>query len=101
MKINELKAVKNNVIIIPITEKVTKGGIVIPESAQQNKDPQVVCDVVSIGPGVAEEIKGAKQVVCHPQAGLAMYVEGTIIKVVKDDEIYAIVGSEPEKVEDK
>ena len=93
MKINELKAVKNNVNVKPITEKVTDGGILIPETAQQTKDPQIVCDVLSVGPK-AEEIKGASKVVCHPQAGLAMYVENTIIKVVKDDEIYAILSSQ-------
>ena len=97
MKLSELKAVKNNVIVEPISNKMTEGGLHIPETAQ-TQDPQVICNVVSIGPGAADEIQGAKQVICHPSAGLAMYVEKTIIKVVKDDEIYAVrVKEEPKK----
>jgi len=89
MKIEEIKAVKNNVIVEPISNKITEGGIHIPETAQ-SQDPQIICNVLSIGPGAAEEIQGATQIICHPQAGLAMYVEKRIIKVVKDDEIYAV-----------
>ena len=90
MKLNELQAVKNNVIAEPITEKVTEGGLFIPETAN-TQDPQVVCTVISIGPGAAEEIQGANKIICHPQAGLAMFVDGKAIKVVKDDEIYAVL----------
>ncbi len=90
MKVNELHAVKNNVIVEPLRSDITEGGIHIPETAQ-NKDPQILCNVISVGPTAAKEIQQAKKLICHPNGGFAIYVENRIIRVLKDDEVYAVV----------
>ncbi len=85
------KAVYDKIIVKDLPQDdITKGGIVMPETAV--KSPQSNCEVLSIGDEVCfEDLKVGDTILCHPNAGMAIMVDGEIMKVVKFEEVYAIL----------
>lgn len=89
-----IKAVKDKIAALVIRpEKVTKGGIVIPETV--NKDPQGYGEVISVG----EEVKTIKEkdvIMFHQHGGQDIILDGNIIKVLAYNEVYGTLKEEEE-----
>ena len=81
----------NDKIVVEILkeEKITSGGIVVPEIAK--KEPQLTCRVLSVGKDVSEEIKVENLIFCHERSGMDIMVDGKIMKILKDEEVYAVI----------
>ena len=87
-------AVKNNVAVeIMPKNQTTEGGLIIPETAESN-EPQLTCKVISIGEEATKEIQVGDYVYCHQRGGMDIMVSGKVMKILKDDEIFAIVRDE-------
>ncbi|MCL2824042.1 MAG: co-chaperone GroES [Polyangiaceae bacterium] len=77
-------------------EEMTRGGIIIPDSA---KEKPVEAEVVSVGPGKtmkdgtvrALEVKAGDRVIIGKWSGTEIKLEGTEHVVVREDEILAVV----------
>ena len=69
-------------------DRMSEGGIVIPESAVQL--PQLTCKVVSVGDEV-DCVEEGDIIYCHRNAGMDILVNSKAMKVLKDEEIYAKV----------
>lgn len=88
-----IQAVKDKIVVqMVVEEKMTEGGIVIPETAE--KDPQLTCFVISVGDEVTKEITQGSTVYCHRKAGMDMMIKGKIYKVLTDGEVYATVSQD-------
>ncbi len=88
-----IQAVKDKIVVQIINEeKMSEGGIVIPETAM--KDPQLTCFVVSVGEEVSKEITQGSTILCHRNAGMDIMVKGKIYKVLADGEVYATVSQD-------
>ncbi len=84
-------AVGDNVICKEIKESnVTKGGIVIPDSAQKQL-PQKQAIVISKGEKCEANFLAGDTIVCHTQAGQVMVYDKDVYFVLKEPEIYGIV----------
>jgi chaperonin GroES len=78
-------------------EELSSGGILIPDNA---KEKPTKGEVVAVGPGKALDngntrsmtVKVGDKVIYGQYAGSAYKHEGTEYKVVKEDDILAIVG---------
>jgi len=79
-------------VIVKVIPKsnTTEGGLVIPESAR-DPEPQATCEVVSVGVDCAADVKIGDHIWCHENGGQAIMVDRAIYKVLKDDEIYAVI----------
>ena len=77
------------VVNIVDQDRKTAGGLIVPEIAVN--EPQQTCIVVSKGKTTTEEINVGDTLYCHPNAGMAIMVDGVIMKILKDDEVYAVV----------
>jgi len=85
----KLTAVMDKVVAKIIDdERMSDGGIVIPESAVNL--PQLTCQVESIGDDV-DCVEVGDIIYCHRNAGMDILVNTVPMKVLKDEEIYAIV----------
>ena len=73
-------------------ERTTKGGLIVPEIAVH--EPQLTCKVISKGEEVTKEINIGDTIFCHQRAGMDIMTEGIILKILKDDEVFAIVKGE-------
>lgn len=85
------KAVFDKIVVKDLPQdEITSGGIVMPETAV--KAPQANCEVLSIGPEVElEYLTVGDTILCHPNAGMAIMIDSTIMRVLKFDEVYAIL----------
>ena len=78
-------------------EKVSAGGIVIPDSATEKP---IKGEVVAVGPGKALDngshrapsVKVGDKVLFGKYAGTEVKLDGTDYLVVKEDDIFAILG---------
>jgi co-chaperonin GroES (HSP10) len=84
-----IQGVKDKIICEVLQEeKISDGGIIIPETAQ--KSPQVTCKVVSVGKDVTEIVTG-DIIYCHQRGGMDMMIKGKIYKILKFDEVYGVL----------
>ncbi|HEY4528924.1 MAG TPA: co-chaperone GroES [Luteimonas sp.] len=93
-----LKPLYDRVVVKPIeAEQMTAGGIVIPDNA---KEKPTQGEVVAIGEGKAldngslraPKVKVGDKVIYGQYSGSAYKHEGTEYKIVREDDILAIVG---------
>ena len=93
-----LKPLYDRVVVKPIeADEVSAGGIVIPDNA---KEKPTKGEVVAVGPGKALDngqtramtVKVGDQVIYGQYSGSAYKQDGVEYKVVKEDDILAIVG---------
>ena len=81
-----IQAIKDKIIVKVLREeKMSDGGIVIPESAI--KDPQLTCEVISVGDEV-KELNPGNTIYCHRNAGMDMLIDGEILRVLAINEVY-------------
>ena len=93
-----IKPLHDRIVVKPIeAEELSAGGIVIPDNA---KEKPTKGEVVAVGTGKvfdngqvrAMSVKVGDKVIYGQYAGSAYKHEGTEYKVVKEDDILAIVG---------
>lgn len=85
-----IQGIKDKVVVKDVQpEEVTEGGIIIPENANK-LDPQVTCVVISFGEEV-NTLKVGDTIYCHRNAGMAMMIRRETFRVLKYDEIYAVL----------
>ena len=93
-----LKPLYDRVVVKPIeADEVTAGGIVIPDNA---KEKPTKGEVVAVGEGKAldngqlraPKVKVGDKVIYGQYSGSAYKHEGTEYKIVREDDILAIVG---------
>lgn len=96
-KIN-LKPLADRVIIKPSeAEETTKGGIILPDTA---KEKPIEGTVVAIGPGkisddgkqVKPEVKVGDKVLYGKYSGTEVTVEGEEYLIMRESDIFAIIG---------
>ena len=91
-----LKTVLNKVIVEPVeAETVTKGGIIIPDTAQEK--PQMA-EVVAVGPGglidgkeVTMQVNVGDKVLYSKYAGSEFKLDGKEVIILRQSDILAIV----------
>ena len=93
-----LKPLYDRVVVKPIeAEQMSAGGIVIPDNA---KEKPTQGEVVAVGEGKAldngslraPKVKVGDKVISGQYSGSAYKHEGTEYKIVREDDILAIVG---------
>ncbi|GAA4859329.1 co-chaperone GroES [Luteimonas vadosa] len=93
-----LKPLYDRVVVKPIeADEVTAGGIVIPDNA---KEKPTKGEVVAVGEGKpldngslrAPKIKVGDKVIYGQYSGSAYKHEGTEYKIVREDDILAVIG---------
>jgi chaperonin GroES len=94
-----LKPLYDRVVVKPIeAEEMTVGGIIIPDAA---KEKPTKGEVIAVGEGKfidatggvrAPKVKAGDKVIYGQYAGSAYKHEGVEYKVIKEDDILAIVG---------
>jgi chaperonin GroES len=93
-----LKPLHDRVVVKPIeAEEVTAGGIYIPDNA---KEKPTKGEVLAVGEGKAldngtvraPKVKVGDKVIYGQYAGSAYKHEGTEYKIIKEDDILAILG---------
>lgn len=93
-----LKPLYDRVVVKPIeAEEVTAGGIYIPDNA---KEKPTKGEVLAVGEGKAldngtlrtPKVKVGDKVIYGQYAGSAYKHEGTEYKIIKEDDILAILG---------
>lgn len=88
-----LRAVMDKIVVrlLEVKEKTTEGGIVLTGEAAQNQEPQSCGIVVSKGDAVPYELKPGDVILFHRRAGMDMYLDKTVFKTLKADEIYCVL----------
>ena len=87
-----IKAIEDKIIVETLRRKMTAGGIVLPEGAQ---DPQAYGKVMSVGPDAKDSgINEGDIIVAHVRGGMDSVIGYKLIKVLKLDEIYGILTDE-------
>jgi chaperonin GroES len=94
-----LKPLYDRVVVKPIeAEEMTVGGIIIPDAA---KEKPTKGEVIAVGEGKfidatggvrAPKVKAGDKVIYGQYAGSAYKHEGVEYKVIKEDDILAILG---------
>ena len=88
-----IQGVNDKIIAIVLDQdNETEGGIIIPENVQ--KDPQLYCEIISVGELVGKEVKVGGTLLCHRNGGMDIMFKGSVYKVLKYDEIYGILKEE-------
>jgi len=87
----QVKAVTDKVIVhvLENLEEIRESGLIIPSNIK--KHPQDFGRVISVGDTVAIDLKEGELVAFHQNAGQIMIIDGNILRVLKDGEIYCIV----------
>ena len=78
-------------------EKMSAGGIVIPDTATEKP---IKCEIVAVGEGKAldngslraPKVKVGDKVLVGKYAGTEVKLDGTDLLVVKEDDIFAVLG---------
>jgi co-chaperonin GroES (HSP10) len=86
-----IKALLDKVVIHEMKVETTKGGLIIPDSVQQ---PQAFGKVVSIGEKVEAPVQIGDVLIFHTSGGMAMVVDGKVLRCLMEAEIYGIVQDE-------
>jgi len=90
----KVTAVMDKVVgLIVEDDRMSDGGIVIPDVAVNL--PQLTCKIMSIGDDV-DCVNVGDIIYCHRNAGMDILIDTKPMKVLKDEEIYAIVSEEKE-----
>ncbi|CAN5606530.1 co-chaperone GroES [soil metagenome] len=93
-----LKPLYDRVVVKPIeADEVTSGGIVIPDNA---KEKPTKGEVIAVGEGKpldngslrAPKVKAGDKVIYGQYSGSAYKHEGTEYKIVREDDILAVLG---------
>lgn len=93
----KLKPLADRVVIKPSpTEEITKGGIIVPDTA---KEKPVIGEVVAVGPGkiaddgkkIVPEVKAGDKVLYGKYSGTEVTVEGEEYLIMREADIFAIV----------
>jgi chaperonin GroES len=96
-KIN-LKPLADRVIVKPMeAEEKTKGGIILPDTA---KEKPIEGTIVAVGPGkltedgkqVKMEVKEGDKVLYGKYSGTEVTVEGEEYLIMRESDIFAIIG---------
>ncbi len=84
-----IQAIENKVVcrILKQSELKTEGGIIVPDTASTTQQPQIFCEVISVGEMVYE-LNPCEIIICHPHSGMDIMIGNEIIKVLKVEEIY-------------
>ncbi len=88
----KVQGVKDKLVVQPLIvkeEKKSSGGLILPNAVVT--EPQATARVLSVGPEVTKEIKVDDIIYCHSHAGMDITVDNVIMKVLKDEEVYAIL----------
>jgi co-chaperonin GroES (HSP10) len=88
----KIQAINDHVVaeeIIP-KEETTESGLVIPLTVKL--EPQKYGKVLSVGEKV-ENLKEGDEIIFHPNGGQAVIINGVILRILKNAEIYGIIGS--------
>lgn len=92
MKKQSITPLHDRVIVEPIeTEKVTKGGIVIPDTV---KEKPIQGKVIEVGKGNAQDpmtVKKGDTVLYEKYAGIEMEMDGKKVLIMKESNILAII----------
>ena len=86
-----IQAVVDKVVVQEMKLETSKGGLIIPESVQQ---PQAYGKVLSVGHKVEADIKVGDVLIFHTNGGMAMVVEGKVLRCLMENEIYGVVQSD-------
>ena len=82
-----IKAINDHVVVEELKRTKTKGGIILPDKAE---DPQGYGKVLSVG----EEVKNTKEgdiIVFHNRGGQAALIGNKFLRILKNNEIYGIL----------
>lgn len=94
----KLKPLGDRVVVKPLTqEEVTKSGILLPDTVEKEKKEEG--EVVAVGPGRindqgqrnAPEVKVGDRVLFGKYAGEDVEVDGIEYKVLKEEDVLAVV----------
>lgn len=83
-----IKAIVDKVVVQEMKIETSKGGLIIPESVQQ---PQAYGRVISVGEGVKAPIEEDMVLIFHVNGGMAMVVDGKVLRCLMENELYGIV----------
>ena len=85
-----IKAINNIIVVEEVVkeEETTDGGILIPSTVKM--EPQKYGKVLSVGEQVTN-VKVGDIIVFHQAGGQALYMNGVIQRVLKNDEVYGIL----------
>ena len=86
-----ITALNDKVIVQEMKKEKSTGGQIIPESVQA---PPSYGIVQSIGDKVTAPIEEGQVLIFHNSGGMAMVVEGKVLRCLMEGEIYGIVTSE-------
>jgi co-chaperonin GroES (HSP10) len=86
-----ITALNDKVIVQEMKMEKSKGGLIIPDSFQA---PQSYGIVRSIGDKVTAPIEVDQVLIFHNSGGMAMVVEGKVLRCLMEGEIYGIVSSD-------
>ena len=86
----KIQAINDMIIVEELIkqEETTDSGIIMPSTVKM--EPQKYGKVLSVG----EEVKNVKVgdvIVFHQAGGQALYMEGVIQRVLKNNEVYGII----------
>lgn len=86
-----VKLLHDYVLVTPEVEKVTKGGIIIPDTA---KEKPTKGKVITVGPGKKDEpmtVKVGDTILYGKYAGTELTIEGDNYLIMKESDIFAIL----------
>ena len=86
-----LTALNDKIIVQEMKKEATKGGLIIPDSVQA---PQSYGVVLSIGDKVTAPVEEGQILIFHNSGGMAMVVEGKVLRCLMEGEVYGIVKSD-------
>ena len=88
-----LKPINDRVVVRPLpAEEMTKGGIIIPDTAKEK--PQQG-EVIAVGPGKKDytmTVKVGNRVIYGKYSGQQFELDGEELLVMREDDILAIIG---------
>jgi len=86
----EIVAVADKVIVeIKPKDNISDGGIIMPDTAQSIL-PQNSGEVISVGP-LCEKIEKGDVCLFHERGGMDLILDKVVLKVLKFDEVYAVI----------
>jgi len=83
-----IKALADKVMVQLMRREKSKGGLIIPDSVQE---PQAFGVVMSVGEKVGAKVEEGDVVVFHTNGGMALVVEGKVMKCLMENELYGLV----------
>jgi co-chaperonin GroES (HSP10) len=85
-----IKAITDKIVVQEMKREKSTGGLIIPESVQQ---PQSFGKIISLGEDVTAPVQIDDVLAFHNNAGMAMVVEGKVLRCLMQNEVYGIVES--------